>query len=46
MLKSFDINPKKPNGLSHPYNLDASTFIFRGIGGNFEFLFHSSMKIN
>ena len=34
------------NGLSHPYHLDESTFIFRGIGSVFffSFLFHFSMK--
>ena len=32
------------NRLSHPYHLDLSTFIFRGIGSNFSFLFHSSIK--
>ena len=33
------------NGLSHPYHLDESTFIFRGIRSDFSFLFHFSMKI-
>ena len=33
------------DGLSHPYQLDESTFIFRGIRSNFSFLFHFSMKI-
>ena len=32
------------NGLSHPYHLDESIFIFRGIRSNFSFLFHFSMK--
>ena len=32
------------NGLSHPYHLDESTFIFRGIGRIFSFLFHFSVK--
>ena len=32
------------NGLSHPYHLDESTFIFRGIRSNFSFLFNLSMK--
>ena len=40
-----DVNPFVTNGLSHPYQLDESTFIFRGIGSNFSFLFHFSMKI-
>ena len=30
-------------GISHPYQLDESTFIFRGIRGNFSFLFHFSI---
>ena len=29
---------------SYPYNLDESTFIFRGIGSDISFLFHFSMK--
>ena len=33
------------NGISHPYNLDESTFIFRGIGSKFTFSSHFSMKI-
>ena len=33
------------NGISHPYHLDESIFIFRGVGNNFSFLFHFSMKI-
>ena len=33
------------NGLSHPYHLDESIFIFRGIRSKFSFLFHFSMKI-
>ena len=40
-----DFNPFVTNGLSHPYQLDESTFIFRGIGSNFSFLLHFSMKI-
>ena len=32
------------NGLSHPYHLDESTFIFRGIRSDFSFLFHFSIK--
>ena len=31
------INPNKPSGLSRPYNLDGSTFIYRGIRGDFIF---------
>ena len=33
------------NGFSHPYPLDESIFIFRGIRSNFSFLFHFSIKI-
>ena len=33
------------NGLSHPYHLDESTSIFRGIRRCSSFLFHFSMKI-
>ena len=39
------INPLVTNGLSHPYYLDESTFMFRGIASIFSFLFHFSMKI-
>ena len=38
-------NPLEANGLSHPYHLDESIFIFRGLRGNFSFLFHFSIKI-
>ena len=41
----ININPLVTNGLSHHYHLDESVFIFRGIGSNFSFLFHFSMKI-
>ena len=34
------------NGLSHPYHLGDSTFIFRGIRSDFSFLFHFSMKLS
>ena len=33
------------NGFTHPYQLDESTFIFRGIGSIFSFSFHFLMKI-
>ena len=33
------------NGFSHPYQMDESTFTFRGSGSDFSFLFHFSMKI-
>ena len=32
------------NGLSQPYDLDESTFVFRGIRSNFSILFHFAMK--
>ena len=32
------------NWFSHPYQLDESTFIYRGIRSDFSFLFHFSMK--
>ena len=38
------VNPLVTNGLSHPYQLDESTFNFRGIRSNFSLLFHFSMK--
>ena len=38
------LNPYKPNGISHPYQLDESIFILRGIEGYFSILFHFSMK--
>ena len=37
------INPLVTNGFSHPYHLDESTFILRGIS-DFSFLFLFSMK--
>ena len=33
------------NGLSQPYRLDESIFIFRGIESVFSFLIHFSLKI-
>ena len=39
------LNPLVTNGLSHPYHLEESTFIFRGIRSNFSFLFIFSMEI-
>ena len=36
----ISINPHLPNGLSHHYHLDESTFNFRGIRNIFLFLFH------
>ena len=40
------INPLVTNELSHPYQLDESTFFFRVNRSSFSFLFHFSMKIN
>ena len=34
-VSRFTLNPYVSNGLSNPYQLDESTFIFRGIGSNF-----------
>ena len=34
-----DIKPLVTNGFSHSYQLDESTFIFRGIRSNFHFYF-------
>ena len=39
------INPLVTNGLSIPYHLDESIFIFRGIRSHFSFSIHFSMKI-
>ena len=36
---TLGINPNKPNGLSHAYQMDESTFISRGSGSDFSFLF-------
>ena len=44
-LAKTKINPLVTNELSHPYQMDESTFIFRGIRSDFSFLFHSLMKI-
>ena len=41
-IKPF--NPHVTNGLSHPYHLDESTFIYRFIRRSFSFLFHFSME--
>ena len=37
-------NPYLTNGFAHHYHLDESTFVFRGVGCDFYFLFHFSMK--
>ena len=39
-----DINPYLTNGFSHHYQLDESTFIFRGVRSVYYFLSHFSMK--
>ena len=33
------LNPNEPNGISHPYHLDESIFVFRVIGSNYNFYF-------
>ena len=38
-------NPPLTTGLSHPYHLDVSTFNFGGIGSDFSFSFHFSIRI-
>ena len=38
-------NPLVTNGLYYPYQLDESTFIFRGIKSNFSFLYQFLLKI-
>ena len=44
--KKICISPLVTNGLSHPYHLDESTFIFRGIRSNFAFLLaHLSQRL-
>ena len=42
---SESYNPYVRITFSHPYHLDESTLIFRGIKNDFSFLFHSSMKL-
>ena len=39
------VNPLVTNGLSHFYQVDESTFIFRGIRSDFFDFFHVSIKI-
>ena len=38
-------SPNVTDGLSHPYHLDESIFIFRGIICIFSLLFHFSMEL-
>ena len=40
----FMINPYLMNGFSHHYHLGESTFMFRGVRSDLEFLSHFSMK--
>ena len=40
----FQINPYLTNGFSHHYQLEESTFIFRGVSSDFLILFNFSMK--
>ena len=44
IIWSFIFNPYMTNGRVHHYHLGESTVIYRGIRGDFEFLFHFSMK--
>ena len=41
---SDEFNPYVTNELSHPYHLDESTFVIRGIRSEFSFLCHFSME--
>ena len=41
MIKNISL---KINGISHPYNMDESTFIFNGTRCYFPFLFYFSIK--
>ena len=38
-LQQVSINPLVRSGLPHPYHLDESTFIYRGIRSDFSFYF-------
>ena len=38
------LNTYLTNGFFHHYQLDESTFIFRGVKSDFQFLFHFAMK--
>ena len=42
--RSNSFNPLMTNEFSHHYQLDESTFIFRGVRSGFYFLSHFSMK--
>ena len=39
LVPMADINPLVTNGLSHPYHLNKSTLILKGIRSNLSFLF-------
>ena len=39
-----NINPCLTNGFSHHYHLGKSTFVFRGVRSDLEYLFHFWMK--
>ena len=43
-MTSHLINLCLTNGFSHHYQLDESTFVFRGVRGDFYFLTYCSMK--
>ena len=43
-MRKCNLNPYLTNGFSHHYQLDESTFIFRGVRSDFYFLSHFSMK--
>ena len=44
-IREMIFNPYLTNGFSHRYQLDESTFIFRGVRSDFEILFSFSMII-
>ena len=43
-FRARSVNPFVTNGLSHPYHLDESTFVFRGVESNVSLSFLFSMK--
>ena len=45
-LSTVPFNPYVRNGLSHPYHLDESIFIFRGIGNSFYIFISFSDEIH
>ena len=44
LLVFVAFNPYLTNGFSHRYQVDESTFIFRGVRSDFYFSSHFSMK--